>query len=169
MLFSTGGAGAVFAKSLSTAAGTELQFTQQARIGFQSGDDWEPSIAADRYGHIYTLFKHYDVTGGGTCFNCDLHLLIQRSDDGGNSWSAPRALTPNLVVNGGQYDPQIMVDPLDGRTVWASFLQNSNSVIAVMKSTDFGQTWGAPMLVSTRPPGLDNATSRDGLCKGEER
>src|ERR1700736_156300 len=150
---STGGA--VFAKSIAASTNDGLQFSKQARIGFQSGDDWEPAIAADRYGHIYTLFKHYDVPGGQTCFKCDLHLLIQRSDDGGNSWSAPRALTPNLVVNGGQYDPQIMVDPLDGRTVWASFLQNSNSVIAVMKSTDFGQTWGAPMLVSTRPPGLD--------------
>ncbi len=155
MLLFTGAGGVVFAKSISTNAGSGLQFTQQARIGFQSGDDWEPSIAADRYGHIYTLYKHYDVPGGGTCFACDLHLLLQRSDDGGNTWSAPRSLTPTLSVNGGQYDPQIMVDPVDGRTVWASFLQNSNSLIAVMKSTDFGQTWGAPMLVSTLPPGLD--------------
>ncbi len=155
VLLCTGAGGAVFAKSISTRAGNGLQFTKQARIGFQSGDDWEPSIAADRYGHIYTLFKHYDVPGGQTCFKCDLHLLFQRSDDGGNSWSAPRALTPNLPVSGCQYDPQFMVDPVDGRTLWASFLQNSNSLIAVVKSTDFGQTWGAPMLVSTRPPGLD--------------
>jgi len=155
LLLGTGAGGAVFAKSISTNTGNGLQFTRQARIGFQSGDDWEPSIAADRYGHIYTLFKHYDVAGGQTCFHCDLHLLLQRSDDGGNSWSAPRALTPNYPVNGGQYDPQIMVDPVDGRTLWASFLQNTNSLIAVMKSTDFGETWGAPVLVSTRPPGLD--------------
>ena len=155
MLLYASAGGAVFAKSISTNTDNGLQFTQQARIGFQSGDDWEPSIAADRYGHIYTLFKHYDVSGGQSCFECDRHLLFQRSDDGGNSWSAPRPLTQTLFVNGGQYDPQIMVDPLDGRTVWASFLQNSNSLIAVMKSTDFGQTWGVPMLVSTRPPGLD--------------
>src|SRR5579863_1935818 len=150
---STGGA--VFAKSITTGTNDGLQFSQQERIGFQSGDDWEPSIAADRFGHIYTLYKHYNVPGGQTCFHCDLHLLLQRSDDGGNSWSAPRALTPNYPVVGGQYDPQIMVDPVDGRTVWASFLQNTNSLIAVMKSTDFGQTWSEPMLVSTRPPGLD--------------
>jgi hypothetical protein len=155
MLLCTGTGGTVFAKSISPNVGSGLQFTQQARIGFQSGDDWEPSIAADRYGHIYTLFKHYDVPGGQTCFQCDLHLLFQRSDDGGNSWSAPRPLTLTPFVNGGQYDPQIIVDPMDGRTIWASFLQFSNSLIAVMKSTDFGQTWSAPMLVSTRPPGLD--------------
>ncbi|HEU0001057.1 MAG TPA: sialidase family protein [Ktedonobacteraceae bacterium] len=155
VLLSTGAGGAVFAKSTSARANDDVQFTQQKRIGFQSGDDWEPAIAADRYGHIYTLFKHYDVSGGGTCSACDRHLLFQRSDDGGNSWSAPRAIDPVVPVHGGQYDPQIMVDPVDGRTVWASFLQNTNSVIAVVKSTDFGRTWSAPMLVSTRPPGLD--------------
>ena len=31
-------------------SGNGLQFTQQMRIGFHSGDDWEPSIAADRPG-----------------------------------------------------------------------------------------------------------------------
>lgn len=150
---STGGA--VFAKSIVATTNNGLQFTQQERVGFKSGDDWEPAIAADRYGHIYALHKHYDVSGGGTCSACDRHLLIQRSDDGGTTWSAPRAIDPVVPVHGGQYDPQIMVDPVDGRTVWASFLQNTNSLIAVMKSTDFGQTWSAPMLVSTRPPGLD--------------
>ena len=155
VLLGSSAGGAVFAKSITASADNGLQFTKQERIGFKSGDDWEPAIAADRYGHIYTLFKHYDVTGGGTCSACNLHLLFQRSDDGGNSWSAPRALTPTLVVKGGQYDPQIMVDPVDGRTLWASFLQNTNSLIAVVKSTDFGQTWSAPMLVSSRPPGLD--------------
>ncbi len=149
------GGSAAHAKSTSASANDGLQFTQQLRIGFHSGDDWEPSIAADRYGHIYALYKHYDVTGGQTCSGCDLHLLVQRSDDGGNSWSAPVPIAPGVKVKGGQYDPQIMVDPLDGRTVWASFLQYTNSLIAVVKSTNFGQTWGAPQLVSTRPPGLD--------------
>ncbi len=148
--------GAVFAKSSSAATTDGLQFIPQERIGFQAGDDWEPSIAADRYGHIYALFKHYDVSGGQTCRHCNHHLLFQRSDDGGNTWSAPDLITPDAFLSNSQYDPQIMVDPVDGRTVWASFLQDNKSLIAVVKSTDFGQTWSAPMLVSTRPPGLDN-------------
>ncbi len=61
------------------------QFSQQARIGFHAGDDWEPSITADRYGHVYTLYKHYDVSGQQTCPNCNLHLLLQRSGDEGLS------------------------------------------------------------------------------------
>jgi photosystem II stability/assembly factor-like uncharacterized protein len=129
-------------------------FSKQMRIGFQAGDDWEPAIASDRYGHTYALYKHYDMTGGQTCSGCNLHLLVQRSSDGGRSWTKPRPIAPG-TVKGGQYDPQIMVDPVDGRTVWASFLQNSKSLIAVVKSTDFGETWSAPMLASSRPPGLD--------------
>lgn len=146
--------GVAFAKSINATA-DGLQFIPQERIGFQSGDDWEPSIAADRYGHIYVLFKHYDVSGGQTCRHCNHHLLFQRSDDGGNTWSAPALITPDAFLSNSQYDPQIMVDPVDGRTVWASFLQDNKSLIAVVKSTDFGHTWSAPMLVSTRPPGLD--------------
>jgi Neuraminidase (sialidase) len=48
-----------------------------------------------------------------------------------------------------------MVDPVDGRTVWASFLQNSKSKIAVVKSTDSGQTWSQLQIVSDNPPGVD--------------
>lgn len=130
------------------------QFSTQSRIGFHAGDDWEPAITADRYGHMYALYKHYDVKGGGTCPDCNLHLVFQRSDDEGKTWSAPRAIAP-IYVKGGQYDAQIAVDQVDGRTVWASFLQNGKSLIAVVKSSDFGVTWSAPMIVTNRPPGLD--------------
>jgi photosystem II stability/assembly factor-like uncharacterized protein len=144
----------VFAKTSTASLNNGLQFSNQSRIGFQSGDDWEPSITADRFGHVYALYKHYDVIGGQTCDGCDRHLLIQRSDDGGRTWTAPRTIAPG-PVKGGQYDSQIVVDPVDGRTVWASFLQYSNSLIAVVKSTDFGQTWSPVQIVSDQPPGLD--------------
>lgn len=130
------------------------QFTQQFRLGFHSGDDWEPAIAADRYGHVYALYKHYNVKGGGRCHMCNLHLLVQVSSDEGKTWSDPRSIAP-IAVKGGQYDSQIAVDPVDGRTVWASFLQNSKSLIDVVKSNDFGKTWSAPMTVTNRPAGLD--------------
>lgn len=143
-----------FAHPTASPSSPSLQFSTQERIGFHSGDDWEPSITTDRYGHTYTLYKHYDVSGGQTCTGCDLHLLFQRSSDGGRTWTAPRPIAP-VAVKGGQYDPQIAVDPVDGRTVWASFLQNFNSLIAVVKSTDFGQSWSAPRIVTNLPPGLD--------------
>jgi hypothetical protein len=131
-----------------------LHFTPQMRIGFRAGDDWEPAITADRFGHVYVLYKHYDVAGAKTCKGCDLHLLIQRSEDGGRSWDSPRPIAPGPAA-GGQFDSQIAVDPVDGKTLWASFLQGDNSTIAVVKSTDFGETWSKPRIVSTQPPGLD--------------
>jgi len=78
-------------------------FSLQARIGFHSGDDWEPATAADRFGHVYALYKHYDVPGGQTCKGCNLHLLVQRSSDEGRTWTAPRPIAP-IFVQGGQYD-----------------------------------------------------------------
>jgi hypothetical protein len=41
----------------------------------------------------------------------------------------------------GQWDAQIVVDPIDGRTVYAAWLQNSKSDTVVAKSIDFGATW----------------------------
>jgi BNR repeat protein len=135
------------------------QFTTQTRMGFAAGDDWEPAVAADRYSHVYLLYKHYDVTGQTTCASCDQHLLLQVSGDNGVTWSAPTPIDPE-ATKGGQYDSQIAVDPVDGRTVWASFLQNSKSSIAVMKSTDFGQTWSGPTIVEN----LQRATDKDELA-----
>ena len=135
------------------------RFTTQTRMGFAAGDDWEPSLTADRYGHLYLLYKHYDVPGQTTCAMCDQHLLLQISSDNGRTWSAPRPIDPE-ATKGGQFDAQIVVDPVDGRTVWASFLQNNKSSIAVMKSTDFGATWSGPTIVEN----LQRATDKDELA-----
>src|SRR6266576_78241 len=134
-------------------------FTTQARLGFPAGDDWEPALAADRYGHVYVLYKHYDVAGQTSCTSCALHVLLQVSTDRGQIWSAPRPIDPEPVV-GGQYDSQIAVDPVDGKTVWASFLQNSKSSIAVMTSTDFVQSWTGPPIVEN----MQRATDKDILA-----
>ena len=154
MLLHSAYGSSVFAKAATANPNTAIQFSTQSRIGFQSGDDWEPSITADRFGHVYALYKHYAITGGQNCPGCDRHLLVQRSDDGGRTWNAPRMIAPG-PNKGGQFDSQIVVDLVDGRTVWASFLQYTKSVIAVVKSTDFGQTWSPVQIVSTQPPGLD--------------
>lgn len=142
-----------FARTLTTTPNDGLQFSAQLRLGFHSGDDWEPAITSDRYGHIYAMYKHYDVKGGGTCSSCNLHMLFQRSDDGGQTWTAPRAIAPGPYKgNSGQDDPQIVVDPIDGRTVWAAFMQNyPKASIEVVKSTDFGATWSAPIVISSPP------------------
>lgn len=143
----------VFAQARPVSLNPDPHFSTQVRLGFHSGDDWEPAITSDRFGHLYAMYKHYDVSGGQTCQGCDLHMVFQRSDDGGQTWSKPRAIAPGPIKGkSGQDDPQIAVDPVDGRTVWASFMQNfPKASIDVVKSTDFGETWTTPVVISTPP------------------
>jgi hypothetical protein len=142
-----------------TTARAATHFTPQSRLGYPLGNDWEPAMAADRYGHVYVLYKHYDVAGQTTCASCALHVLLQVSADRGQTWSAPQPIDPE-VTNGGQFDSQIVVDPLDGKTVWASFLENNKSTVVVMRSTDYGRTWSGPTAVET----LQRATDKDVLA-----
>jgi BNR repeat-like domain len=158
-LFGTGWALVPHPIQASSPAAPQTHFTTQTRLGYPAGDDWETALAADRFGHVYALYKHYDVPGQTSCASCDLHVLLQVSSDRGRTWSTPRAIDPE-PTKGGQFDSQIVVDPEDGKTVWASFLQNGKSSIAVMKSTDFGQTWSGPTIVEN----LQRATDKDELA-----
>ncbi|MEA2509351.1 MAG: hypothetical protein QOG21_1433, partial [Actinomycetota bacterium] len=79
------------------------------------------------------------------------HSELQISSDSGATWSRPRPLAPSAER---QDDPQIVVDPVDGRTVYASFMQGKKSSQYVAKSTDFGKTW-KKVLVETLQRGTD--------------
>ena len=115
-------------------------FTSQVRLGFDEGDQWEPAIAADRFGHVYILYAQYlGVPGCETCSNPT--QILQISNDRGNTWGSPVVMYPAGADTGGQWDSQIVVDPVDGKTVYASFMQNNKSDIIVAKSIDFGVTW----------------------------
>jgi hypothetical protein len=123
-------------------------FTPQTRMGYTVGDQWEPAIAADRFGHIYILYPQYSgVPGCSTCYSPTMILLI--SSDHGATWSAPAIIYPAGQTTG-QWDAQIVVDPVDGRTVYASWLQNGKSDIAIAKSTDYGATWSVVIADSTK-------------------
>src|SRR4029450_2684988 len=99
-------------------------FHAPVAIGFAAGDDWEPAIAADRFGHVYALWTHYG--DDPECPGCPSpHSELQLSSDGGGSWSSPRPLTPS--PGGRQDDPQIVVDPVDGRTVYASSMEGDKA------------------------------------------
>jgi hypothetical protein len=122
-------------------------FTPQVRMGFTEGDQWEPAIASDRYGHIYILYPQYLGVPG--CPTCDSPTMILHiSSDHGTTWSAPTIIYPEGQTTG-QWDAQIEVDPADGKTVYASWLQNNKSDIAVAKSTDYGATWSVVVADST--------------------
>ena len=143
-------------------------FNGPTQIGFAGGDDWEPSIAADRLGHVYLLWTHYvDYAGGGageidpSCPTCaSPHMVLRVSSDGGATFGAMRAIAPSDVR---QDDPQIVVDAGDGRTVYAAFMQGNKSSMYVARSDDFGASFN-PVLVEPLERGTDKIAlaARDG-------
>ena len=127
--------------TLSAPAAGPTGFTSQLRIGFGQSpeDEWEPAIASDRFGHVYVLYPQYDgVPGCGNCYSPT--MILQISSDHGSTWGSPSIIYPAGQTTG-QWDAEIAVDPVDGQTVYASWLQNGKSDIVVGKSTDFGATW----------------------------
>ena len=68
-------------------------FTPQTRLGYTVGDQWEPAIAADRFGHVYMLYAQYEgVPGCPTCSNPT--QILQISNDHGTTWGNPRVIYP---------------------------------------------------------------------------
>jgi Neuraminidase (sialidase) len=125
----------------------------QIQLGYANGDDWEPALAADNFGHVYVLWPHYGGVPG--CPNCPSPTaLLQVSSDRGQTWSSPRVVTPDNLGDY-QVDTQIVVDPVDGKTLYAAWLQNNKSDTVVTKSTDFGQTWSTPVVADSTNAGTD--------------
>jgi hypothetical protein len=123
-------------KSQPNQKSVQVRFLQR-RIGYLTGDQWEPALAADGQGHLYILFPQYGAAS--SCPNCatpTISLLV--SNDNGTSWEAPHSLAPSST---GQFDPQIVVDPVDRQTVYASWLQDNKRDVMVARSQDFGRTW----------------------------
>jgi hypothetical protein len=120
-----------------TVAAPAAGFTPQVQLGYNAGDGWEPAIAADRLGNVCVLYPQYlGVPGCPTCPSPT--MILQVSNDRGLTWGAPRQIASPGT---GQWDAQIAVDPVDGRTLYASWLQNGKSDTVVAKSTDSGATW----------------------------
>ena len=121
-------------------------FSPQQRLGFSSGDQWEPAVAADGYGHIYVLYPQYIAVPG--CPACPApSMVLQISNDNGVSWKPPR---PIAAPRSSQFDAQIVIDPADRETVYAAWLENDKSDIALAKSVDFGETWTVEIAVRNR-------------------
>lgn len=64
--------------------------------------------------------------------------IFQGSRDRGATWGVPHPIAPSGTE---QVDTQIVVDPVDGRTLYASWLQNRKSDTVVARSTDLGNSW----------------------------
>jgi Neuraminidase (sialidase) len=127
----------VFLALSSLAWAAAPQFSAQRRIGLTTGDQWEPSVAADNAGHIFVLYPHYGRVPD--CKDCRTPtMLFVVSNDNGKTWQAPRVM---LDTGSGQFDAQIAVDPADHRTLVAAWLDNRKRHVMLARSTDFGATW----------------------------
>jgi len=103
-------------------------------------DDWEPAIAADPSApFVYLMTTHF---GAKPCpGNCPVpHISVHVSSDGGRTWAPQRPLC--ACKGSWQYDPVVEVVPNTG-AVYAAFLNGFN--VSFTKSTNHGQTWGAPV------------------------
>jgi hypothetical protein len=119
-----------------TSSSGASNFTSQRRVGYTTGDQWEPALTADGHGHIYIFFPQYGVVD--QCPACTTPtMLLLVSNNNGASWEPPRPLLPSPF---GQFDAQVKVDPVDRQTLYASWLQGKHDVI-VARSQDFGHTW----------------------------
>ena len=111
-------------------------FTPQHRLGYTSGDQWEPAMATDAHGHIYILFPQYGAVD--QCPACTTPtMVLLTSSDNGTSWDPPQPLLTSSI---GQFDAQIKVDPVDRQTLYASWMQGRHDII-VARSQDFGRSW----------------------------
>ncbi|HXP15955.1 MAG TPA: sialidase family protein, partial [Terriglobales bacterium] len=101
------------------------QFSGQKRVGLNSGDQWEPAVAADGSGRIYVLYPHYGRVAD--CKGCRVPtMLLVMSNNNGKTWQTPHVM---LESGSGQFDAQIAVDPADRRTVYAAWLQNGKRAV----------------------------------------
>src|ERR1700686_223508 len=129
--------------SAAWAAGS--QFSGQSRMGLTTGDQWEPSIAADGSGRIFILYPQYGKVA--TCEGCLMPtMLLLTSSDNGKSWQPPHVM---LESSTGQFDAQIVVDPADRRTVYAAWLQSGKRAAGLAKSVDSGATWAFRLAVQS--------------------
>jgi hypothetical protein len=108
----------------------------QRRLGYTTGNQWEPALATDAHGHIYILFPQYGKVA--QCPACTTPtMVLLTSNDNGVSWEAPR---PLFTSSAGQFDAQIKVDPVDHQTLYASWMQGRHDIV-VARSQDFGRSW----------------------------
>jgi hypothetical protein len=119
------------------------QFTAQTRVGKNNGDQWEPSVAADGAGRIYVLYPNYGHVPD--CKGCHVPtMLLLTSNDNGKTWQTSRVM---MESGSGQFDPQIAVDPVDRRTLYAAWLQDKKRTVMLGRSVDSGATWAYTVAV----------------------
>jgi hypothetical protein len=119
-------------------------------LASDTGDDDTPRIATDGAGTWVVVWQSDEPVGPG---DTDLDVLVSRSTDGGDTWSAPAP-----IFSGAANDSVMDLAPhvaSDGLGTWVAVWQSSDPQpspytdfdIWTARSIDAGATWSAPMRV----------------------
>src|SRR5258708_34632110 len=89
-------------------------FSPQRRVGYTTGDQWEPALTADGHGHVYILFPQYGPVSG--CASCTApSIALLGSNDNGLSLEPGRRFLPSSP---GKHEPPSGVDAASGPTAY---------------------------------------------------
>jgi hypothetical protein len=121
----------------------------------------KPSITADPYNpkFVYATWTGRQKNGS---FNANSsEILFARSTDGGQSWQ-PEQVIRNAPGTDFDWGAQVTVLP-DGTLIDSftegQFKQNNPGVLTLLRSTDHGQTWSAPIQAVVQLPQIDPITN----------
>ena len=125
--------------------------------------DDRPTVTADptHPGRVYVAWDRVADTSTATNEHYQQPFYLARSNDNGATWETPRNVL-DTAVNSGTIGHQIVV--LDDGTLVDAFdyLDDTSNTFKITRSTNGGQTWGAPIMVSPLPAGWNIANAKTG-------
>ena len=139
----------LFARSTDNGQTWSAPVAVSSVVSPDSGNDGSPQVATDESGNWLIVWQSDDALGG--TLGTDNDILVSRSTNDGQTWSAPVALNTNAGSDSeDDGTPQVASD---GRGNWVTVWQSEDSLggtigtdsdILMARSTDHGQTWGVP-------------------------
>jgi hypothetical protein len=178
---SIGSDGTAYASALSLGAATNAVLVSTSTDGGKSWgrlravildrtaryQDDKPSITADpaRHGVAYVTWNRTQQPVASH----DLRGWFAETADGGRTWSRPRQLAPALE-GASAFGQQIVVDarrhilynvfletvgpgdPADASLMRSAGREGTASLIAFVKSADWGRVWSSPRIITRVPP-----------------
>ena len=135
--------------------------------GSDSAVDRYPQVTTDGAGNWVAVWHSGDDLGG--TIGTDNDILVSRSTDNGQTWTASAALNTNAATDSGSdFYPQVTTDSAGNWVaVWNSSEDLGDTIgidydIFVSRSTNNGQTWTAPGVLNT------HATTDSGFDRDEQ-
>jgi len=112
-----------------------------------SGWDVDPQVTTDGAGHWLAVWASNENLGG--TIGTDDDILVARSGDNGEHWTAPAPLNTNAATDSGfDHAPEVTTDG-EGHWVTVWYSEGSDWDILLARSTDNGVTWTAPTALNT--------------------